>query len=230
MAEAVARSERGERTRQRILDVALDLFRTQGYESTTMRAIAEAAGVAVGNTYYYFPSKDHLVQAFYERMHVERVTRSREELHATHDLRGRLRGAMRARLEVLRPYHAVSGTLFRTAADPRNPLSPFSAQSGPTRRACVEFWREVIAGSDARLPRDVRTSLPHLLWLYELGIVLFWLHDASPDQRRTQDFVDDTIDAIVRLLPLAGLPGVRSVRTRMLRWVSTLAEVTERRG
>ena len=230
MAEAVARSGRGERTRQRILDVALDLFRTQGYESTTMRAIAEAAGVAVGNTYYYFPSKDHLVQAFYERMHVERVACSSAELQTTHDLRGRLRCAMRARLEVLRPYHAVSGTLFRTAADPRNPLSPFSSQSGPTRRACVEFWREVIAGSDARLPRDVRASLPHLLWLYELGIVLFWLHDASPDQRRTQDFVDDTIDAIVRLLPLAGLPGVRSVRTRMLRWVSTLAEVTDRRG
>jgi hypothetical protein len=74
------------------------------------------------------------------------------------------------------------------------------------------------------MPKDVRSSLPHLLWLYELGIVLFWLHDRSPEQQRTEAFVADTIDSMVRLLALANLPGVRAVRTRMLRWVSGLIE------
>ncbi len=224
MTTPPSRSDRGERTRRRILDAALDLFRAQGYDPTTMRTIADAAGVAVGNTYYYFPSKDHLVQAFYERMHLDRVEASRDALAGEHDLKGRLRVAMRARLDVVRPYHAVSATLFRTAADPRSPLNPFSEASGPTRRACLAFWSEVVGGADTRLPRDVRTTLPHLLWLYELGIVLFWLHDQSPGQRRTQEFVDDTTDAIVRLLSLASLPGVRAVRTRMLRWVMGMSE------
>jgi hypothetical protein len=34
--------------------------------------------------------------------------------------------------------------------------------------------------------------------------------------------VDDTTDAIVRLLSLANLPGLRTIRKRILHWVSTL--------
>jgi len=224
MMSAVAASlgSKGERTRERILDVALDLFRQHGYEATTMRMIATAAGVALGNSYYYFPSKDHLVQAFYERMHAELVEACQGTLDGHVALRARLRVVMRARLDVLRPYHGVSGTLFRTAADPRSPLNPFSDASGPTRRASIDFLRDVLAGSNARLPRDVASTLPHLLWLYELGLVLFWVHDRSPQQRRSYELVDDTTDAIVRLLALAHLPGLRRIRQRMLHWVSTL--------
>ncbi len=221
VAAAPLRSK-AERTRERILDVALDLFRQQGYEATTMRMIATAAGVSLGNSYYYFPSKDHLVQAFYERMHVELVEACRGILDDKVALRARLRLVMHTRLDVLRPYHAVSGTLFRTAADPRSPLNPFSDTSGPTRRASIDFLREVISGSDARLPRDVAPTLPHLLWLYELGLVLFWVHDRSPQQRRSYELVDDTTEAIVRLLGLSHLPGLRTIRKRMLHWVSTL--------
>jgi hypothetical protein len=48
---------KGEETRAQILETALQLFRERGYEETTMRAIAEAAGVSLGNAYYYFKSK-----------------------------------------------------------------------------------------------------------------------------------------------------------------------------
>lgn len=222
IALAAPLASKGERTRERILDVALSLFRQHGYEATTMRMIAAAAGVSLGNSYYYFPSKDHLVQAFYERMHIDLVEACRGILDDQVALRARLRLVMRARLDVLRPYHAVSGTLFRTASDPQSPLNPFSDASGPTRRASIDFLQEVIARSDARLPRDVAATLPHLLWLYELGLVLFWVHDRSPEQRRSYELVDDATDTIVRLLALAHLPGLRTIRKRMLHWVSTL--------
>jgi AcrR family transcriptional regulator len=65
------KSSRGEATRQLILTTALRMFREQGYEKTTMRAVAAAAGVSVGNAYYYFASKEHLVQAFYDRTQAE---------------------------------------------------------------------------------------------------------------------------------------------------------------
>jgi len=225
-AEPAALSAKGERTRERILDAALELFRERGYEATTMRMIASAAGTSLGNSYYYFPSKDHLVQAFYWRMHVERVEASRDVLLTERKLLKRLRTVMKARLDVVAPYHGVSGTLFRTAADPQSPLNPFSHSSGLTRRASIAFLREVVGGSDLRLPRDVAPTLPHLLWLYELGLVLFWVHDRSPEQRRSYELVDDSTDAIVRLLSLANLPGLRTIRTRMLRWVSALIEET----
>jgi AcrR family transcriptional regulator len=215
-------SKRGERTRERILDTALDLFRQHGYEAATMRSIATAAGVSLGNSYYYFPSKEHLVQAFYERMHYTHIEECRGPLSERHSLRDRLRLVMGARLDVLEPYHSVAGTLFRTAADPRSPLNPFSEESGSTRRAGVAFMRDVIEGSRARMPRDVAPALPHLLWLYEVGIVAFWVHDQSPGQQRSYELVDDTTDLIVKLLSLSNLPGLVSARKKTLRWVMEL--------
>src|ERR1700740_314025 len=67
------RTRRGEQTRAQILETALALFRDHGYEGTTMRAIARAAGVAVGNAYYYFRSKEALIQEFYRRTHREHL-------------------------------------------------------------------------------------------------------------------------------------------------------------
>jgi AcrR family transcriptional regulator len=62
-----ALTKKAEATSARILDVALDLFRRQGFEQTTMRGIAAEAGVSLGSAYYYFESKEDLVMAFYER-------------------------------------------------------------------------------------------------------------------------------------------------------------------
>ena len=215
-------STKGERTRERILECALELFREHGYDATTMRMIASAAGVSLGNSYYYFPSKDHLVQAFYWRMHTDLLAALGDRLAGEHDLLRRLRLVVRTRLDVVAPYHAVSATLFRTAADPASPLNPFSASSAPTRTASIALQRDVIAGSGVRLPRDVAGVLPHLLWLYELGVILFWVHDRSEHQRRSYELIEDTTEAIVRLLSLSTLPGLRSVRRRLLHWVSDL--------
>ena len=67
----------GERTRELILGTALDLLRELGYEETTMRGIANRAGVSLGNAYYYFRSKEQLIQAFYAHSHQEHLAASR---------------------------------------------------------------------------------------------------------------------------------------------------------
>src|SRR5262245_57701400 len=59
---------KSEKTREKILDTALTLFRKQGFDGTTMRDVAKQAGVALGAAYYYFPSKEALVMAYYERI------------------------------------------------------------------------------------------------------------------------------------------------------------------
>ena len=215
-------STKGERTRERILESALELFRDHGYDATTMRMIAESAGVSLGNSYYYFPSKDHLVQAFYWRVYEDRVAAVAERLAGERDLLRRLRIAVRGLLDVVGPYHSASATMFRTAADPSSPLNPFSVSSARTRQASIAFLRDVVSGSDARLPHDVAPVLPHLLNLYELGVILFWVHDRSKEQRRSYELVEDSTEAIVRLLSLSTMPGLRVVRRRTLQWVSDL--------
>ena len=53
----------GEDTRQRILDVAAELFVEQGYDGTSLREIAERLGVTKAALYYHFSSKDQILRA-----------------------------------------------------------------------------------------------------------------------------------------------------------------------
>ncbi len=54
---------RGERTRQAILDAAQRLFLENGYNGTSMRQIAHAAGIALGGIYNHFNSKEDIFRA-----------------------------------------------------------------------------------------------------------------------------------------------------------------------
>ena len=50
-------------TRERILQAAFDVLSREGYENTSIKQIAEQAGVAQGLVHYYFKSKQRLVMA-----------------------------------------------------------------------------------------------------------------------------------------------------------------------
>jgi AcrR family transcriptional regulator len=215
--EETAKTRKGEQTRALILETALVLFRERGYEETTMRAIAESAGVAVGNAYYYFRSKEYLIQAFYERSHDEHLAASREVLETERDLRDRLLGVLRAKIDTAMPYHRFAAVLFKTAADPQSPLNPFHEDSREIRERAVSLFAEVLEGSATRLRHaELRSELPHLLWMYEMGIVLFWIHDDSPGCLRTYRLVEHTVNLVVRLISLANLPLMRPlIRTTL---------------
>ena len=68
---AEKRTAKAEQTRAGIVDAALRLFGAAGYDATTMRAIADEAGVSLGSAYYYFSGKEELIQAFYDQIQVE---------------------------------------------------------------------------------------------------------------------------------------------------------------
>lgn len=225
MAEAAGKTAKGEQTRALILETALELFRERGYEETTMRAIAERAGVALGSAYYYFSGKEQLIQAFYGRTHQEHLAEAEEVLRTERTLRDRLYGVMAAKLRTIEPYHRFSGILFRTAADPESPLNPFSQESLPARREATEVFAEVVRGAENRkLPRDLAAELPELLWTYHMGIVLFWIHDRSPGRLRTWRLMERTVDLVDRLIGLSTLPLMGPVRKMVLNLLADLRD------
>lgn len=199
------------RTRSTIIDAALRLFRERGYDATTMRAIASEAGVSVGNAYYYFASKEQLIQGFYDRAQDEHAVVARPVLDSTRDLTERIVGVIDAWLVVSEPYRPFAGKFFKNAAEPTSPLSPFSPESTPARDAAIDLWREVLEGSDARIPKRLRAELPEMLWLYFMGIVLFWVHDPTPDARATRDVVTSSAPLVVRAIALSRLPVVKGM-------------------
>jgi AcrR family transcriptional regulator len=185
------------------------MFRERGYEAATMRAIAQRAGVSTGNAYYYFNSKEELIQEFYSRNHAAHMAASRGVLAAETDLAARLQGTVRALVDILMPYHSFAATFYKHAAEPASPLSPFSPQSSPARLASIALYRDVVEGSSARMGPGVRERLPELLWLYSLGITLFWVHDNSDGCARTYQLIEMTVPVVAQLVAASRLPALR---------------------
>ena len=204
-------SPKGEETRTAIVDAALTLFRERGYDKTTMRAVADAAGVSLGNAYYYFASKEHLVQAYYDQIQEAHAAAAAKVLDRETTFAKRLLGVQLAFLDVAAPYQEFGSKFFKNAAEPTSPLSPFSAESAPAREASIAIFRRVVAGSDLKAPTAVLTELPELLWLMHMGVVLFWVHDRSPGQRRSKELVKRLSPLVDKLVRLTRLPGVRGV-------------------
>ena len=208
---AVAVPTKSEQTRDLIAKTALRLFRERGYEATTMRAIATEAGVSVGNAYYYFGSKEELIQLYYEHSQEDHTEACQRILASEREFRARLLGVLRARIETLQPYKEFAGKFFKYAAEPSSPLSPFSAESGPVREAAIAVYREVVEGSTLKTDAEIKADLPELLWLYSMGVILHWVYDSSPDAAKTYRLVERTVPLIDRLVGLARVPGMRGV-------------------
>ncbi len=160
---------RGEQSRAAIFDAALALFQERGYEATTMRAIAERAGVSLGSSYHYFPSKEHLVLEFYRHTHRLHLAAIGMLLARERDLGTRLRGVVRAVVLTCEPFHAFAGAIFSTVANPASPLNPFGRESKVLRDEVIGLYTEVVSGSETRIAPDIMSELPTLLWLYQIA-------------------------------------------------------------
>jgi AcrR family transcriptional regulator len=217
-------AKKSEETRSLILETALELLTERGYEETTMRAIAEEAGIALGNTYYYFRSKEHLIQAFYDRLHELNRETCGPIMEREHTLKGRLLAVMRQILANMEPYHQFAGVLFRTAANPHSPLNPFSPESEAVRRESIAWFAEVLKGTKTKIPADLARELPTLLWLYHMGIVLFWIHDQSAKQVKTWRLMEHTVEIVTRMISMASQPLMYPLRKSTLQLVAALRD------
>jgi AcrR family transcriptional regulator len=207
---------KAEETRRRIYDAALQLFREKGFEQTTMRDIARQAGVALGGAYYYFASKEAIVLAFYAEME-ERGDQSTIEAIGKHKkLRERIRIILENRFELLAPNLRFLSALFQHSPDTDDPLSPFSAETQPIRDQAIGLFQLALEGGDVKVPADLMPHLPRLLWLYQLGLILFWIYDRSERKTRTQVLTDKSLSLVVNLIRISGLPLMRPVRKTVL--------------
>ncbi len=226
----VTSTRKAEATRARILDVALDLFRRQGFEQTTMRGIATEAGVSLGSAYYYFESKEDLVLAFYERAMEAMTPRMEEALATTSGLQERIAAIMAVKFEYFRPNRAFLGALFRHAADPQNRLSPFSEATSSIRSRDQMYFAQAISTemSEVRVPKDLVPHLPKMLWLCQMGVILFWIYDRSPRQRRTQQLMEKSLALMVSSLRLARLPLLKPLRSKIVELIVLAEGANER--
>lgn len=76
--------------RQKIIQVAVELFTAQGYANTTMEQIAEVADIARKTLYNYFPHKEAIADAYVREISRDIAQESLEQLLKLPDTRSRL--------------------------------------------------------------------------------------------------------------------------------------------
>jgi AcrR family transcriptional regulator len=207
LAKSIPKSgtKKSEETRTKILEAALAVFRERGFSSATMREIAVQAQVASGAAYYYFDSKDAIVMAFYERSQDEMVPATMARLDAAQTLEERLRAIIALKLDYFGPNRSLLGALS-AHTDPHHPLSPFSKETAPVRELDIGLFARAVDESKVKLPKRIRPYLPRLLWMYQMGLILYWVYDGSAEQRRTWVLFEKSLQMILLTLRFANLP------------------------
>jgi len=216
---------KSEETRERILNAALTLFRERGFESATMRDVAEEAGVATGAAYYYYPSKDAMVMDFYRRSCTEMQPKIEAALEHATGLERRLRELIRVKLQHFAPNRSVLRALLRNGADPKHPLSPFSPETQEIREIDIAWFRRILVDCGVRIPRDLGPHLPGVLWFFQMGVIFFWVIDESLEQARSNRLLDLAAKGVTSLIRVSALPLMRPVRKAALELVEIVKGV-----
>ncbi|HTP68845.1 MAG TPA: TetR/AcrR family transcriptional regulator [Dongiaceae bacterium] len=202
-------------TRDAILSTALSLFRQDGLDATTMRDIADQAGVALGAAYYYYPSKEAILQGYYDGVQEQHQARVVEALTNAKGLNfeDRLKLVFHAKLDILQKDRRILGALFRYAGEPTHPLSALGPATRRNRdRAIATF---ALAIQDEKVPDDIRGILPVALWTAHMGMLLYFIYDESPEQVRTRNLVNGAISLFSSLLFLVSMPLIKPFRGQL---------------
>lgn len=207
-------TDKGEQTQRHIFECALKLFRENGFDMTTMQEIATRAEVAKSAAYYYFPSKEAIIQAYYEAVQAEQERICGEVFARNKNLKARLASAMHTKFDLAKDDRKLLGVVFRYTGEPEHPLSCLGNGTVEIRRRSMDIFRLAIDGE--KLPKDLELLLPLALWALQMGLLVMFLYDGSPGQHRTRRIADGALDLTLKLLGLAKLPVLKPVRAKIL--------------
>jgi AcrR family transcriptional regulator len=157
----------GSGKRERLIYGALQVLHAQGVESTTLADIAAAADVPVGNVYYYFKTKDELVEAVIAA-HAEEIDARLAALEQHRTPKARLKAFIRMLTE--------QRELVVRAGCPQGSLcSELDKRDDQLSRSCAQLITAPIAWAERQLRamgrRDARELAVALIASYQ-GIAL----------------------------------------------------------
>jgi AcrR family transcriptional regulator len=198
-------TQKAELTRRRILDTALGLFASRGYDETTMRDIAAEAGCSLGLAYRYFASKEEMVLELYRNCAREHTAYVQTTLPPG-TLADRFKKTMRFVVEQMTPYRETLGTLFGATLNPRSKVGVFSVESADIRRNSRAVYVTVAAGAKDAPRQSQISDIATVLYSMHFGVLIFWLQDLSEGTQKTFELIDFLSDMLALVRPLLALP------------------------
>ncbi|MET9882342.1 helix-turn-helix domain-containing protein [Streptomyces sp. NPDC006430] len=187
MSSSSPQARRGN-TRQRIQDVALELFAEQGYEKTSLREIAERLEVTKAALYYHFKTKEDIIISVFEDL-----TRPIDELIAWAEQQPR---TLEMKCEVLRRYSeamAAGASLYRFMQENQATMRELSI--GETVKRRLFTLVELLRTEDGRLADQVRCA--SALFTLHAGMMFLQHVEADPEETR-QAALEVATDLIIQ--------------------------------
>src|SRR4051812_45503651 len=180
---------RAQRNRLRVLESALALFAKRGYERTTFQHIAADASVSVAQTCRWFPTKEHLVLALYDRLATALEEWAVEMPPGT--VAERFQAVMAQKLALLAPHRRTLTALAARALDPIGRASVLGPGTEVVRsKVAGVFWLAVVGATDAPPATDGEAErLARMLYAAHLLLVLLFLQEADEGAKTTREAI-----------------------------------------
>ncbi|OGR90294.1 MAG: hypothetical protein A3J74_08830 [Elusimicrobia bacterium RIFCSPHIGHO2_02_FULL_57_9] len=181
-----------ERTKEKILKAALELFRKKGFESTATKEISRRAGIAEGTLFNYFRTKDDIALYFFEREteFVIEWYQGQKRLQKA-PLEEKLFAIIQKQLEYLSTYESFIGSVILRAFQPASKLIPLSVESQYLQSRYLKFIGEIIELDIGNQGMGLLSSFgPHMFWAFYMAVLMHWLNDHSKNKEATLAFLD----------------------------------------
>ena len=205
-------------TRKKILDAAVDLMTARGFKAATMREIARAAGVGDATIYNYFPTKDAILNAYYQD-HMETWIERLRDMDTFHELTitEQLQCAFETSLALYLPDREFVAESFKVLSlslgQNYQHLQPVRQRFGDMIRDIFEAAVEAGEISDQMFAE----LLYMVFWDYYIGLVLYWLHDTSKGFTNTSILMDKSLDLAMAFISSGMLNKVLDLGLFMFR-------------
>ena len=197
-------------TRQRIIEVATRLFVAEGWDDTTTRGIAAAAGIAAGTLFNYFDSKEAVVAELLS----DALAKAQRELRSRKGKAGSLEEELFAliwtELRSLRPFRKFLPAAAETIFSPLRRM-PEDKVGDSIRDRHLDAVGQIIA--DHGVPDPLPAITMHLYWTLYLGVFAHWAADESPHQEDTLALLDQSLRLFIASLPRR-TPGTKGKAAR----------------
>lgn len=176
-------------TKERIVSAAVKLFAKQGWDGTTTRDLATAAGIAAGTLFNYFQSKEAVVASLVS----DALAKAQHDFETDHDASQSLEEDLFAFIWIgLKSLRKLRGVLASALETILSPLARSSLQCpGDSIRADhLEAVEQIILAHG--VPGPVPAVTMQLYWTLYLGVIAYWAADDSPNQEDTLALLDQS--------------------------------------
>ena len=219
-AEPPALPSKSELTRERILQAALILFRTNGYDNATLRQIAAESGSSLGLAYRYFSCKEEFVLAFYESLATEFILQIPNLSQGK--IAERFAAAFRLKLSLVEPHNELIGVLLSSALNPSSRVAVLGRASADIRLRMQSAFSKLVSESDDAPDAATAAAIAKLLYIAHLALLYFRVNDRTPGGRATRELLA-WIETALSYLPMSyRLPFVSDALRKLSETLETV--------